>query len=117
MLRFAVLVGLSAFIWFTLNDGPAVTKSSSLHGLLTSPFSPPLPLPIEKSAQVAPESAVMAETSTQASTQSRKPRPRSQVTIYSYRNVVRDCRDWYAEEKRPSGTVVVPHMRCRWVRR
>lgn len=29
---------------------------------------------------------------------------------------VRVCQDWYAIEHRPSGTVVTPQMRCRWVR-
>jgi hypothetical protein len=29
---------------------------------------------------------------------------------------VRVCQDWYATEYRPSGTVVTPQMRCRWVR-
>ena len=31
-------------------------------------------------------------------------------------NAQRICTDWYAVEARPSGTVVVPRMRCRWVR-
>ena len=30
---------------------------------------------------------------------------------------VRQCVDWYATEYRPSGTVITPQMRCRWVRR
>jgi len=29
---------------------------------------------------------------------------------------VRQCVDWYATEYRPSGTVVTPQMRCRWIR-
>jgi hypothetical protein len=29
---------------------------------------------------------------------------------------VRHCVDWYATEYRPSGTVITPQMRCRWVR-
>ena len=121
MLRFVVLAGLSAFIWFTLNDGPAVTKSSSLHTItFASQWLSPLPSPPATSNVAAPDTTVMAQARTQKSSQSaqaRKPRARTQITIYSYRNVVRDCRDWYAEERRPSGTVVVPHMRCRWVRR
>jgi len=31
-------------------------------------------------------------------------------------NALRICTDWYAVEARPSGTVIVPRMRCRWVR-
>ena len=28
---------------------------------------------------------------------------------------VRACEAWYEQEYRPSGTVIVPRMRCRWV--
>lgn len=28
---------------------------------------------------------------------------------------VRTCDAWYAQEHRPSGTVIVPKMSCRWV--
>jgi hypothetical protein len=31
-------------------------------------------------------------------------------------NAKRDCSAYYVEEHRPSGTVVTPRMRCRWVR-
>lgn len=31
-------------------------------------------------------------------------------------NAVRQCVDWYQTEYRPSGTVITPQMRCRWVR-
>ena len=30
-------------------------------------------------------------------------------------NAVRQCADWYTTEYRPSGTVITPQMRCRWV--
>ncbi len=30
-------------------------------------------------------------------------------------NAVRQCVDWYQTEYRPSGTVITPQMRCRWV--
>jgi hypothetical protein len=29
-------------------------------------------------------------------------------------NAVRICNAWYAQEYRPSGTVIVPRMRCYW---
>jgi hypothetical protein len=31
-------------------------------------------------------------------------------------NAVRLCRSWLARENRPSGTVIVPRMRCWWER-
>jgi hypothetical protein len=64
----------------------------------------------------------------------RRARPRIRVQpLYPYRsyhtlypppydieypgpNALRICTDWYAVEARPSGTVIVPRMRCRWVR-
>src|SRR5262249_4316217 len=30
-------------------------------------------------------------------------------------NAQRDCISWLAPEARPSGTVIVPQLRCRWV--
>ncbi|MGD9921381.1 MAG: hypothetical protein AB7V13_08025 [Pseudorhodoplanes sp.] len=65
---------------------------------------------------------------TELSSQARQ-RPRVRVTppaAYDYPRpgpyawpgpgMVRRCVDWYATEYRPSGTVVTPQMRCRWVR-
>ena len=31
-------------------------------------------------------------------------------------SAVRQCRSWYVEEYRPSGTVIVPRMQCWWAR-
>jgi hypothetical protein len=67
--------------------------------------------------------------------QSRTARPRPQIRVsprYPYRayhspypvpyaadypgpNGVRHCVDRYVTEHRPSGTVIVPRMRCQWV--
>lgn len=30
-------------------------------------------------------------------------------------NAVRDCVGWYQTEYRPSGTVITPQLRCRWI--
>ncbi len=40
------------------------------------------------------------------------------LAIYSWPGpgAARQCVDWYATEYRPSGTVLTPQMRCRWVR-
>ena len=51
--------------------------------------------------------------------QSRRRAP-TQLRVYrqnSYLppNAVRTCQAWYEQEFRPSGTVIVPRMRCRWV--
>ncbi len=84
-------------------------------------------------------SSVVATTSgaalsvTDLSAQSRRVRPSLRIVPrYPYRrfnsvyplpydveypgpNAVRQCVDWYATEHRPSGTVIVPRMRCRWI--
>lgn len=125
MLRFAVLTVLTAFIWFVLNDGQAVTKSTPASG--SAAFILPVKLvDVVPEDSIAPKNIVarqdmifaQAQSQPPAQTRStRKPRARTSVTIYSYRSMVRDCVDWYAQEHRPSGTVIVPRMRCRWVRR
>jgi hypothetical protein len=66
----------------------------------------------------AGQSAIAAP-SIEVSAQSRR-RPRTQLRIYRERaylppNAVRACDAWYEQEFRPSGTVIVPRMRCRWV--
>lgn len=35
----------------------------------------------------------------------------------AFSRYTRRCSDWYALERRPSGTVLTPQMRCAWVRR
>ena len=41
--------------------------------------------------------------------------PRPGYYSYPGPNAVRVCSDWYRTEMRPSGRVVTPQMRCRWV--
>jgi hypothetical protein len=50
----------------------------------------------------------------------RRQRPRTRIRIYapySYPgpHAVRHCTSWLEPEWRPSGTVIVPRMRCWWV--
>jgi hypothetical protein len=131
MLRLAVLIGVAAFVWFTLNDSPGVTMavSSSPKVAVTSfPASAVISVAAapEKTivAQTTPERTVVAQAQTERSArlrQTRKSKTTTRISVYSVGsvrpNAVRRCVDWYAEERRPSGTVVVPHMRCQWVRR
>jgi hypothetical protein len=42
--------------------------------------------------------------------------PRPEPYAWPGPGYVRQCADWYATEHRPSGTVITPQMRCRWVR-
>jgi hypothetical protein len=44
------------------------------------------------------------------------PYPRPDEYSWPGPGAVRQCVDWYSTEYRPSGTVVTPQMRCRWVR-
>ena len=68
--------------------------------------------------QVAPakiERTLAAEISSQAR---RRPRPATRLRVYRERlpaNAVRTCDAWYVQEFRPSGPVIVPRMRCRWI--
>lgn len=38
----------------------------------------------------------------------------TRIQVTPNRQLVRLCEDWLAVENRPSGTVIVPQMRCRW---
>lgn len=59
---------------------------------------------------------------TEMSAQRRLKRAPTRIRVYrmpgSYPdpNAVRECRAWYVQEFRPSGTVIVPRMRCWWQR-
>ncbi|RAI46050.1 hypothetical protein [Rhodoplanes roseus] len=44
----------------------------------------------------------------------RSARRPTQIQVTPDRQLVRLCEDWLAVENRPSGTVIVPQMRCRW---
>jgi len=47
----------------------------------------------------------------------RRVRPVStRIEVYPSSRQVRRCVDWYAIERRPSGDVLTPHMRCWWAR-
>jgi hypothetical protein len=64
--------------------------------------------------------SVNATQSIEATAQSRRRRAPTQLYIYRDRTylpptAVRACDAWYEQEFRPSGTVIVPRMRCRWV--
>jgi len=80
-----------------------------------------------------PGAAAANVTNLSAQSGPRQARPRLRVTprypyrsyhspyplLYTYEypgpKAVRQCVDWYATEHRPSGTVIVPKMRCWWV--
>ena len=56
----------------------------------------------------------------ESSAQSRRRRAPTQLRVVRQRTylpptAVRTCDAWYEQEFRPSGTVIVPRMRCRWV--
>jgi hypothetical protein len=58
--------------------------------------------------------------SIETSAQSRRRRAPTQLRVIRQRTylpptAVRTCDAWYEQEFRPSGTVIVPRMRCRWV--
>ena len=133
MRRLAVLTGLVAFIWFVLNDSPGVTTAESLSPKMivtsfTTSLSTSAIAPAATSTATVPEQMIFAQAQPKAeratqNRETRKPRAVTRIRVYDAGgirlgpNAVRRCVDWYAEERRPSGTVIVPHMRCRWARR
>ncbi len=82
----------------------------------------------DTAAIAAPRSpGVAARVAVQLSAQRKRPRiritrqppawdyPRPGAYSWPGPNAVRQCSDWYVTEYRPSGTVITPQMRCRWV--
>ena len=68
--------------------------------------------PTASSAQGQPRARVRVQKSQPAAW----PHPRPGEYSYPGPGAVRQCEAWYATEHRPSGTVVTPQQRCRWVR-
>ncbi len=72
-------------------------------------------------AQVAREGPrANASQPVEATAQSRRRRTPTQLRVIRQRTylpptAVRTCDAWYEPEFRPSGTVIVPRMRCRWI--
>ena len=69
-------------------------------------------------AAAAPKSAatIAGTAATDMSAQRRARRPTRIVVTPPWR-LYRQCVDWYALERRPSGPVITPHMRCQWALR
>ena len=77
-------------------------------------------LPAEAQAGVRDTQRVGSVQPTETSAQSRRRRAPTQLRVirqwtYLPPTAVRTCDAWYEQEFRPSGTVIVPRMRCRWV--
>ena len=67
-------------------------------------------------AEAAQPGATQAARSSDVSTQSTYYRRAPRVRVYRQLgpNAVRVCNDYYVQEHRPSGTVIVPRMTCYW---
>ncbi len=71
-------------------------------------------------AQSAPSAAPAAALASPAdvSTQQRIRRRATAIRVYGHTlppTATRTCTSWYEQEYRPSGTVIVPRMRCHWI--
>lgn len=85
----------------------SIVAGLALAGVLLADLAIAAPLPADGA------SAYKAATEWSAQ---RRPRARTRIDIYRPRLITRQCTDWYVEERRPSGTVITPRMRCWWVR-
>jgi hypothetical protein len=81
--------------------GAAANSPAAAQGVRAAERANAAP-PLEATAQVRRR---------RAPTQLRVDRDRA----YLPPNAVRACDSWLEQEFRPSGTVIVPRMRCRWV--
>jgi hypothetical protein len=95
-------------------------KIVALIGLASIAHGVPAPGLVARaqSAPAASQAASLASP-TDVSAQRRYRRRATPIYIYGHRplppTALRACTSWYAEEYRPSGTVIVPHMRCHWI--
>jgi hypothetical protein len=67
--------------------------------------------------QAAPADAAYAQAGTTDPSARQAPRvrrARTRIEIRPARKLVRECVSWLEPEARPSGTVIVPRMRCWW---
>jgi hypothetical protein len=69
-------------------------------------------------AAAAPKSTATLEraAATDMSAQ-RRARRAAQIVVTPSSRLYRKCVDWYALERRPSGPVITPRMRCQWALR
>ena len=87
--------------------------------LAVASFAANSPAAAQSAGVRAAERANAAQSLEMTAQQRRRGAP-TQLRIYRDRaylppNAVRACDAWYEPEFRPSGTVIVPRMRCRWV--
>ena len=75
------------------------------------------PVTARDAGRSAPQAEAGRAAATEVSAQARR-RPATRLRVYRETlppNAVRTCDAWYVQEFRPSGPVIVPRMRCRWV--
>lgn len=68
----------------------------------------------DRTAEPTRVHAAPTDVSAQARKRRRAP---TRITVSPARQLVRECADWYALERRPSGDVITPQMRCWWAYR
>jgi hypothetical protein len=108
--RIGPLAALVAIGMLVLGAGPSV--AAPMHrDVLAQATVEPKPLAKNRPRQARPQIRVQPRYPYRHY-HSLYPLPYS--TDYPGPNAVRQCVDWYATEHRPSGTVIVPRMRCWW---
>jgi hypothetical protein len=73
-----------------------------------------LPARSASAANAYAQSGAAGATDLSAQRAPRVRRVRPQIEIRRARKLVRECVSWLEQEARPSGTVIVPKMRCWW---
>lgn len=72
--------------------------------------------PNKAEPRLKPANRSISLTDPEWSAQARTKRPRTRIHVRYGRLLYRDCTVRYVQEWRPSGAVIVPDMRCWWVR-
>ena len=88
----------------------AVTAPAATEALAQSQIDQAKPRPVKKQRPQIRVTPLYPHATTST------PYPRPYDVQYPGPNAKRACVAWLAQEARPSGTVIVPRQRCRWVR-
>jgi hypothetical protein len=97
-----------------------VLKAMALAGLATALVTI-IPVAVSGSVQAqATVTSISRAGATDVSAQSRRERrAATRLRVERYQRLpptaVRTCNAWYEQERRLSGTVIVPKMSCRWI--
>lgn len=106
------IAGFAPAVLLAAGLAAAAIAANPLPALAQQDQAAPTPAETRAQQQSRPRARIRVEKRQPAAW----PHPRPGAYSPPGPGAVRQCEAWYATEHRPSGTVVTPQQRCRWVR-